>query len=84
MVKHVMNITDLDDKTITGSEAAGMSIEDFTGMHIEAFHKDLATLGIQPANHYPKAKPEHVDDMVSLAERLVATACYKNVRSILF
>ncbi|WP_419661717.1 CysS: cysteinyl-tRNA synthetase [Desulfosarcina variabilis str. Montpellier] len=84
MVKHVMNITDLDDKTITGSEAAGMSIEDFTGMHIEAFHKDLATLGIQPANHYPKAS-EHVDDMVSLAERLVKKGyAYEKLRSIYF
>ena len=60
-----MNITDLDDKTIEGSEAAGMSLEEFTGMHIESFHKDLATLGVQPANHYPKAS-EHVGDMVSL------------------
>jgi len=41
----VMNITDLDDKTIEGSETAGMSLEDFTGMHIDAFHADLKTLG---------------------------------------
>ena len=83
-VKQVMNITDLDDKTIDGSEAAGMSIEDFTGMHIEAFHKDLATLGIQPANHYPRAS-EHVDDMVNLAERLVKKGyAYEKLRSIYF
>lgn len=84
MVKQVMNITDLDDKTIAGSEAAGMSIEDFTGMHIEAFHKDLATLGVQPANHYPKAS-EHVDDMVNLAEELVKKGyAYEKLRSIYF
>ena len=84
VVNQVMNITDLDDKTIEGSEAAGMSIEDFTGMHIEAFHKDLAQLGIQPANHYPKAS-EHVDDMVSLAEQLVKKGyAYEKLRSIYF
>jgi cysteinyl-tRNA synthetase len=83
-VKQVMNITDLDDKTIEGSEAAGMSLEDFTGMHIDSFHKDLATLGIHPANHYPKAS-EHVDDMVSLAERLVKKGyAYEKLRSIYF
>ncbi|BBO89357.1 cysteine--tRNA ligase [Desulfosarcina ovata] len=83
-VKQVMNITDLDDKTIEGSEAAGMSLEDFTGMHIEAFHRDLATLGVRPANHYPKAS-EHVDDMVHLAERLVKKGyAYEKLRSIYF
>jgi cysteinyl-tRNA synthetase len=83
-VKQVMNITDLDDKTIAGSERAGMSLEAFTGMHIEAFHDDLKTLGIQPAAHYPKAS-EHVDDMVSLAERLVKKGyAYEKLRSIYF
>jgi cysteinyl-tRNA synthetase len=84
MVKQVMNITDLDDKTIEGSEAADMSIDDFTGMHIAAFHEDLATLGIQPANHYPRAS-EHVDDMVGVAERLVKKGyAYEKLRSIYF
>ncbi|MBC2742038.1 MAG: cysteine--tRNA ligase [Desulfosarcina sp.] len=83
-VKQVMNITDLDDKTIEGSEQAGMSLEDFTGMHIDAFHKDLRTLGIQPANHYPKAS-EHVGDMVNLADRLVKKGyAYEKLRSIYF
>ncbi|MFO7715934.1 cysteine--tRNA ligase [Desulfosarcina sp.] len=84
MVKQVMNITDLDDKTIEGSEQAGMSLEDFTGMHIDSFHKDIKTLGIQPANHYPKAS-EHADDMVSLADRLVKKGyAYEKLRSIYF
>ncbi len=83
-IKQVMNITDLDDKTIEGSQRAGMSLEDFTGMHIDAFHKDLDTLGIQPANHYPKAS-EHTDDMVNLADRLVKKGyAYEKLRSIYF
>jgi cysteinyl-tRNA synthetase len=83
-VKQVMNITDLDDKTIEGSEQAGMSLEDFTGMHIDSFHKDLGTLGIQPADHYPKAS-QHTDDMVDLADRLVKKGyAYEKLRSIYF
>ena len=83
-VKQVMNITDLDDKTIDGSEQAGLSLEDFTGMHIDAFHQDLHALGIQPANHYPKAS-EHADDMVNLADRLVKKGyAYEKLRSIYF
>ena len=84
VVKQVMNITDLDDKTIEGSEQAGMSLEDFTGMHIDSFHKDLGTLGIQPADHYPKAS-QHTDDMVDLADRLVKKGyAYEKLRSIYF
>lgn len=83
-VKQVMNITDLDDKTIEGSQQAGMSLEAFTGMHIEAFHRDLDTLGIQPADHYPKAS-QHVEDMVALADRLVKKGyAYEKLRSIYF
>ncbi|BBO78930.1 hypothetical protein DSCW_63470 [Desulfosarcina widdelii] len=83
-VKMVMNITDLDDKTIEGSEKAGMSLEAFTEMHIDAFHHDLGVLGIRPANHYPKSS-EHTADMVDLADRLVKKGyAYEKLRSIYF
>ncbi|HSO20929.1 MAG TPA: cysteine--tRNA ligase [Desulfosarcina sp.] len=83
-VKQVMNITDLDDKTIEGSEQAGMSLEDFTGMYIAHFHSDLHILGVQPADHYPRAS-DHADDMVSLADRLVKKGfAYEKLRSIYF
>ncbi len=83
-VKQVMNITDQDDKTIEGSHRAGMSLEDFTSMHIESFYRDLATLGIKPADHYPKAS-EHTDDMVKLASQLVNKGyAYEKLHSIYF
>ncbi len=83
-VNHVMNITDLDDKTIQGSEAAGQSIEEFTGKYIELFKSDLAALKIRPADHYPKAS-EHVDDMVTLAKRLYDKGlAYEKLRSLYF
>ena len=61
-----------------------MSLEAFTGMHIDTFHHDLDVLGIRPANHYPKSS-EHIDDMVDLADRLVKKGyAYEKLRSIYF
>ncbi|MDL2269363.1 cysteine--tRNA ligase [Desulfosarcina sp. OttesenSCG-928-A07] len=83
-VNQVMNITDLDDKTIDGSEAAGMTLEDFTDMHIREFHQDLENLAIEPAQHYPRAS-EHVDEMVELADALINKGyAYEKLRSIYF
>jgi cysteinyl-tRNA synthetase len=83
-VTHIMNITDLDDKTINGSEKAGLDLTEFTAEHIEAFKKDLDLLGIKPASKYPRAS-EHVDDMVLLAEKLVRKGfAYEKLRSLYF
>jgi cysteinyl-tRNA synthetase len=83
-VTHVMNITDLDDKTIDGSEKAGMELSDFTRRHIHEFKSDLKLLGIKPAEKYPRAS-DHTDDMVSLSEKLVRKGvAYEKLRSIYF
>jgi len=83
-VRHIMNITDLDDKTIFGSEKKGVELGEFTRGHIDAFKKDLAALNVKPADKYPKAS-EHVDDMVLLTERLVKKGfAYEKLRSIYF
>ena len=83
-VNHVVNITDLDDKTIEGSQAAGSSLEEFTRGHILSFHRDLAQLGVRKAQAYPLVS-EHVDDMVSLAGRLVEKGfAYEKLRSLYF
>lgn len=82
-VTHVMNITDLDDKTIDGSEKAGLDIGEFTAKNIEGFKKDLDALGIKPAQ-YPLAS-RHVDDMVLLAEKLIKKGfAYEKLRSLYF
>jgi len=79
-----MNITDLDDKTINGSEKAGLDLSEFTAKHIDSFKKDLDILEIKPASKYPRAS-EHVDDMVMLAEKLVKKGCaYEKLRSLYF
>jgi len=83
-VTHVMNITDMDDKTIQGSEAAGMSLADFTSSHIKLFKKDLELLNILPADHYPLVS-EHIDDMVRLAKRLYDKGiAYEKLKSLYF
>ena len=83
-VKHIMNITDLDDKTINGSEKAGLELSEFTGKHIELFMKDLDLLRIKPADSYPRAS-EHVEDMVTVAGKLVKKGyAYEKLRSLYF
>ncbi|MCX6816183.1 MAG: cysteine--tRNA ligase [Candidatus Aenigmarchaeota archaeon] len=69
-VKHVMNITDVDDKTIRDSKKASMSLKDFTNLYTEAFYKDLETLRIKRANIYPRAT-EHIQDMVEMIRKLM-------------
>jgi len=83
-VRHLVNITDLDDKTIKGSERAGQSLAEFTRGHIDNFKKDMAFLHIQPADFYPLAS-EHVEDMLQLARTLVKKGfAYEKLRSLYF
>ncbi len=69
-VKHVMNITDIDDKTIKGSREKGMSLREFTEFYTKAFFDDLNTLRIKPAHVYPRAT-EHINDMVDMIKKLM-------------
>ncbi len=68
-VTHVMNITDVDDKTINGANKQGVSLNEFTKGYIEEFHKDLATLGIEKVEHYPRAT-EHIPEMIGIIQKL--------------
>ncbi|MBL0714508.1 MAG: cysteine--tRNA ligase [Desulfosarcina sp.] len=83
-VQHLVNITDLDDKTIQGSEAAGQDLKTFTQGYTALFQKDMAFLGVRPADHYPLAS-DHVDDMVQMARQLVQKGfAYEKLRSLYF
>ena len=68
-VKHVMNLTDVDDKTIKGAKASGLPLNDYTRRFKEAFFADLDALGIERAEHYPAAT-DHVPEMIRLIETL--------------
>lgn len=69
-VKHVMNITDVDDKTIRGAMSRGVSLDDYTRPFIEAFYADRDTLNVLPAHVYPRAT-EHIPEMVALIKTLL-------------
>ncbi|MCA9721902.1 MAG: cysteine--tRNA ligase, partial [Gemmatimonadetes bacterium] len=70
-VFHVMNLTDVDDKTIKGATAAGTSLDAHTARFIEAFHADRDYLRILPAHAYPRAT-EYIAPMIALVESLLA------------
>jgi cysteinyl-tRNA synthetase len=69
-VTHVMNITDVDDKTIRGANAKGLKLEEYTRPFIEAFYRDRDVLNILPADHYPRAT-EHIPEMVGIVKTLL-------------
>ena len=54
-VHHVMNITDVDDKTLAGARKKGCSLEKYCQPYINAFFADLETLHILKADAYPHA-----------------------------
>jgi cysteinyl-tRNA synthetase len=83
-VHHIVNIADLDDRTIQGSEQAGMDLNQFARRHMQQFMDDLALLDVQPAEKYPKAS-DHVEDMVALSKKLVNKGlAYEKLRSLYF
>jgi cysteinyl-tRNA synthetase len=83
-VTQVMNLTDVDDKTIRGANLAGLSLREFTDRYAEAFFDDLETLGVERAEHYPRAT-DWVPQMVELVQRLEGNGhTYRSDGSIYF
>ena len=70
-VTHVMNLTDIDDKTIKGSQTQKVPLRQFTEFYVKAFFEDIKALNIQPADVYPKAT-DHIPEMVALIKTLMA------------
>ena len=70
-VTHIMNLTDIDDKTIKGSQKQGIPLKDFTDFYVKAFFEDIKALNIQPADVYPKAT-DHIPEMIQLIKSLIA------------
>jgi cysteinyl-tRNA synthetase len=83
-VRHVMDLSDWNDKTIAGAAASGQSLEAFAREGIDALMEDLATLRLRPAEAYPRAS-RHVADMVRLAQKLANKGfAYERLRSLYF
>ena len=72
-VERVMNLTDVDDKTIRGCQAAGVPLAQFTQEFKDAFFADLDTLRIKRADTYPAATEQrHIDAMIAMIETLMS------------
>ncbi len=69
-VIHVMNLTDVDDKTIRDSQKEHVSLKEFTEKYTKYFFTDLATLNIEKVEYYPKAT-ETINEMISISKRLL-------------
>jgi len=70
-LRHVMNITDVDDKIIRNATAARMSISDYTRKFENAFFEDLEALQVERPEVVARAT-EHIPSMVRLIQRLAA------------
>jgi cysteinyl-tRNA synthetase len=69
-VTFVMNLTDVEDKIIAGAADRGVAIGDITEPMIDAFFSDLRTLGVRPADAYPRATA-HIEEMLDIIQRLL-------------
>ena len=70
-VRHVMNVTDVDDKIIRNAAAAGVPIGQYTRKFEDAFFEDMAALGVETPEVLPRAT-DNIEEMVALIERLAA------------
>ena len=70
-VTQVMNLTDVDDKTIRGAAEKGLELDVYTAPFITAFEADLATLNVVPASAYPRAT-HYIEGMQKIIARLLA------------
>ncbi|MGC9065750.1 MAG: cysteine--tRNA ligase [Candidatus Ratteibacteria bacterium] len=83
-VNRVMNITDIDDKTIAGAIKEGVSLSQYTEKYIKAFFEDMDCLKLKRATHFPRAT-QHIPEMVSLIKKLIEKGhAYEKNGSIYF
>ena len=70
-MRHVVNFTDVDDKTIAGAQREGLSLREYTDRYIAAFYEDADALGIEKVEETPRATdPANLDAMASMIKAL--------------
>jgi cysteinyl-tRNA synthetase len=83
-ITQVMNLTDVDDKTIRGAAEAGQSLSDFTARYADLFFRDVDRLGIERVEHYPRAT-DHIAEMRELTAKLLEKRhAYESEGSVYF
>jgi len=85
-MRHVMNFTDVDDKTIKASHEAGVSLREYTDRYVAAYHEDAASLGLEPVEENPRATDEaNLRAMVEMVQALDARGhTYRSDGSVYF
>ena len=69
-VFHVMNITDVDDKTIQKANEEKKTLNEITDYYISNFKDDLKSLSIFPSDKLPRAT-DHVGQMIEMIKTLI-------------
>ncbi len=83
-VNQVMNITDVDDKTIRESIKQNLSLDNYTEKYIDAFLEDCLSLNMDTVEHYPRAT-RHIEEMKSLIDTLIEKGyAYEKEGSVYF
>ncbi len=83
-VRQVMNLTDLDDKTIRASKEQGIGLREYTDRYIKFFFKDVDLLRIKRADVYPRVT-EHIKEMADMIKILLDKGyAYRKNGSIYF
>jgi cysteinyl-tRNA synthetase len=85
-VRHVMNFTDVDDRTIAGAMKAGMPLREYTTQYVDAFLQDATALGLEDIEERPRATDkENLEEMAKLIRALEANGhTYESDGSIYF
>src|SRR4051812_4895175 len=71
IVRHVMNITDVEDKIINRVRQTNMGLREYVSQYEKAFLEDLDALGCQQPHVLPRAT-EHIPEIIKLIEQLLA------------
>lgn len=72
-VKHVQNITDIEDNIIAHADRRGISVEELTQKYIERYDEDMRALNVLPAHYYPRAMGE-IDKMIEVVQGVASTS----------
>jgi len=83
-VIHVINITDIDDRTVNKAIDLQKDLKELTSFYIEEFFKESQLFRMDPATYYPKAS-DHIPNMIQLAESLTKKGfAYEKHHSLYF
>jgi len=83
-VKHVLDIVDLTDKSVKGSEKEGMDLSEYSNKYLKIFLEDAQFLNIHQDNIYVKAS-ENIEEMLKIVEKLVdKNYAYEKLHSVYY